>query len=89
MIGQQVYSFAFDRSKANPDGQFSMDKWDGYVAARQRLYQRLLETHAPNPIVLSGDVHQHYGADLKMDFTDPKSPTVGVEFTNTAVTHHR
>jgi alkaline phosphatase D len=36
--------------------------------------------------VLSGDVHQHYGADLKMDFTDPKSPTVGTEFTNTAVT---
>jgi alkaline phosphatase D len=86
VIGQQVYSFAFDRIKVNPDGQFSMDKWDGYVAARQRLYHRLLETHAPNPIVLSGDVHQHYGADLKLDFTDPRSPTVGVEFTNTAVT---
>jgi alkaline phosphatase D len=86
VIGQQVYSFAFDRSKANPDAQFSMDKWDGYVAARQRLYQRLIDTKAPNPIVLSGDVHQHYGADLKMDFTDPRSATVGVEFTNTSVT---
>ena len=86
VIGQQVYSFAFDRARANPDGQFSMDKWDGYVAARQRLYNRLLETRAPNPIVLSGDVHQHYGADLKLDFTDPRSATVGVEFTNTAVT---
>jgi alkaline phosphatase D len=63
-----------------------MDKWDGYAAARQRLYNRLLETHSPNPIVLSGDVHQHYGADLKLDFADPRSPTVGVEFTNTAVT---
>ena len=86
VIGQQVYSFAFDRSKANPAAQFSMDKWDGYVAARQRLYQRLIDTKAPNPIVLSGDVHQHYGADLKMDFTDPRSATVGVEFTNTSVT---
>ena len=86
VIGQQVYSFAFDRSKANPNGQFSMDKWDGYVAARQRLYNRLVETHAPNPIVLSGDVHQHYGADLKLDFTDPRSRAVGVEFTNTAAT---
>ena len=85
VIGQQVYSFAFDRSKANPNGQYSMDKWDGYVAARQRLYERLVETHAPNPIVLSGDVHQHYGADLKIDFTNPRSATVGVEFTNTAV----
>jgi alkaline phosphatase D len=86
VIGQQVYSFAFDRSKANPAAQFSMDKWDGYVAARQRLYTRLVETKAPNPIVLSGDVHQHYGADLKMDFTDPRSATIGVEFTNTSVT---
>src|SRR5262252_2546367 len=86
VIGQQVYSFAYDRIKANPDGQFSMDKWDGYVAARERLYNRLVETRAPNPIVLSGDVHQHYGADLKIDFTNPRSRTVGVEFTNTSVT---
>ena len=27
VIGQQVYSFAYDRARANPDGQFSMDKW--------------------------------------------------------------
>jgi alkaline phosphatase D len=86
VIGQQVLTFAYDRIKANPDGQYSMDKWDGYVAARARLYDRLVETKAPNPIVLSGDVHQHYGADLKRDFKDAKSPTIGTEFTNTAIT---
>ena len=63
-----------------------MDKWDGYVASRQRLFARLKETKAPNPIVLSGDVHVHCGADLKMDFANPKSETVGVEFTNTSIT---
>ena len=63
-----------------------MDKWDGYVASRERLYARLKETKAPNPIVLSGDVHVHYGADLKLDFANPRSETVGVEFTNTSVT---
>src|SRR5262245_6181901 len=31
VIGQQVYSFAFDRAKADPHGRFSMDKWDGYA----------------------------------------------------------
>jgi alkaline phosphatase D len=81
-----VYSFAYDRDKVDPDGRYSMDKWDGYVAARHRLYARLQETKAPNPIVLSGDVHQHYGADLKADFTNPRSVTVGVEFTNSSVT---
>ena len=36
--------------------------------------------------MLSGDVHVHYGADLKADFTNPRSATVGVEFTNSSVT---
>jgi alkaline phosphatase D len=86
VIGQQVPTFRNDRHAVYPDGAFSMDKWDGYVPARQRLYARLLETKAPNPIVLSGDVHVHFGADLKMDFTNPRSATVGVEFTNTSIT---
>jgi alkaline phosphatase D len=86
MIGQQVPTFARDLAKFNPQGRFSMDKWDGYAAARRRLYERLRETKAPNPVVLSGDVHVHYGADLKIDFENPASPTVGVELTNTSIT---
>jgi alkaline phosphatase D len=85
VIGQQVPTFARD---FGPDaaGRSWMDKWDGYVAARHRLYARLLETKAPNPIVLSGDVHQHFAADLKLDFANPRSATVGVEFTNSSIT---
>jgi alkaline phosphatase D len=86
VIGQQVPTFAQDMAKTRPDGRFSMDKWDGYVAARKRLYDKLQETKAPNPIVLSGDVHMHFGADLKTDFTNPRSATVGVEFTNSSIT---
>jgi len=86
VLSQQVYSFARDFVKANPDARFNMDVWDGYPAARQRLYSRIKETKAPNPIVISGDVHVHYGADLKLDFTDPASETVGTEFTNTSIT---
>lgn len=85
MLGQQVPTYARDFLKANPDQQFSMDKWDGYVSSRDRLYGRLKETGAPNPIVLSGDVHQHYGADLKLDFTNPESETIGVELTNSSI----
>jgi len=85
MLGQQVPTFRSDRH-AVPGGGFSMDKWDGYVAARQRLYARLQESRAPNPIVISGDVHAHFGADLKLDFMNPRSATVGVEFTNSSIT---
>jgi alkaline phosphatase D len=63
-----------------------MDKWDGYAASRNRLYARLKETRAPNPVVLSGDVHLHYGSDLKLDFGRPDSETIGTEFTNTSLT---
>jgi alkaline phosphatase D len=85
VIGQQVYSFARDNAKASPNGRFSMDSWDGYAAARSRLYTRLKETKAPNPVVVSGDIHEHYGADLKMNFADPASDTIGVELTNTSI----
>jgi alkaline phosphatase D len=86
MLGQQVPTFARDLAASNPLGRFSMDKWDGYTAARQRLYDRLRDTKAPNPVVLSGDVHVHYGADLKMDFRNEASQPIGVELTNSSVT---
>jgi alkaline phosphatase D len=87
VLGQQVPTFARDNgADANPATRFSMDKWDGYTSTRDRLYARLIEVKAPNPIFLSGDVHTHFGADLKRDFTDPGSVTVGVEFTNTSIT---
>ncbi len=86
VIGQQVPTFAYDSVKINPEGRYSMDRWDGYPAARARLYSHLQQARTPNPILLSGDVHSHYGADLKLDFTDPQSPIVGSEFTNTSIT---
>ena len=86
VLGQQVPTFARDNLRAAPNGRYSMDKWDGYVASRHRLYARLKETKAPNPIVLSGDVHVHYGADLKTGFRQSEVGTVGVEFTNTSIT---
>jgi alkaline phosphatase D len=86
VIAQQVPMFARDASGANPQAQYSMDKWDGYTADRDRVFARLKETRAPNPIVLSGDVHMHYGSDLKLDFRNPRSETIGVEFTNTSIT---
>ena len=86
LIGQQVYSFAKDAGRVNPNGRFGMDSWNGYVPARSRLYSQFVETQAPNPIVISGDIHEHYAADLKQDFTNPASPTIAVEFTNTSIT---
>jgi alkaline phosphatase D len=66
------------------EGQaFVMDFWDGYKPARDRLFAQL--AHVRNPVVLTGDMHRHMAADLKLDFDDPDSPTVGVEFVGTSI----
>lgn len=85
LISQQVPMYMRDNIKAAPEGQFSMDKWDAYTAARTRMFTALRDSKAPNPVVLSGDLHLAYASDLKMDFRNPNSETVGVEFTGTSV----
>jgi alkaline phosphatase D len=54
VIGQQVPVFARDMASVNAASRFSVDKWDGYVESRNRLFTHLSNTKASNPIVLSG-----------------------------------
>ncbi len=62
------------------------DGWDGYPAARARLL-RTLERHAVrNALVLSGDVHAAYVADLHVDPERQDSPLVATEFCATSIT---
>lgn len=65
---------------------YNLDAWDGYQAQRARLLSFLAERRPSNPIVLTGDIHSAWAADLKRDFLDPASPTVGSEFVCTSVT---
>jgi len=68
----------------NGERTFSMDKWDGYVVARKRLLDFFANERPSNPIVLSGDIHSNWVADLKTDFDDPGSETVATEFAGTS-----
>ena len=49
----------------------NLDAWDGYVAARQRLADVLATERPGNPVVLTGDIHSHFAANLLQDFSDP------------------
>lgn len=66
-------------------GRYWNDGWDGYPAARQRLLQGAVAGGARNLVVLGGDVHAHYVADLKPDYDDPRSPVVASEFCGTSI----
>ena len=67
-------------------GLFNMDAWDGYVAARNRVLGYLLKKKPKNPVVITGDVHSSWVADLKADFRDEASKTLGTEFVGTSIT---
>jgi len=76
------------------------DQWDGYQPARNRLYEVLKgdASHAPvnNVVVLTGDIHSSWAADLTQDPNNPDvtsggyNPATGegaraVEFVGTSV----
>src|SRR5690606_14158197 len=46
------------------DNIFNVDAWDGYPAARRRLLEILRRSGARNPVILSGDIHSAWGANL-------------------------
>ncbi|HEX2312389.1 MAG TPA: alkaline phosphatase D family protein [Thermomonospora sp.] len=85
IIGQQVF-FAQRDNNAGPLKVTSMDSWDGYVASRDRITKGWIDAEVRNPVVLTGDVHAHWASDLKADYDDPTSPTVGAELVTTSIT---
>ena len=80
---------------------FNSDQWDGYQPARDRVYAMLKgdANHPPvdNCVILTGDIHSSWAADLSQDPNNPNpasggyAPATGqgshaVEFVGTSVT---
>ncbi|NJR66445.1 MAG: alkaline phosphatase [Leptolyngbyaceae cyanobacterium CRU_2_3] len=86
VLAQQVMFSQFDFD-ARPEVQaLNTDQWDGYVAARNRLLTFLDRQKTSNPIVLTGDIHSSWVHDIKRDFNNPASRTLGTEFVSTSIT---
>ena len=66
-------------------GGYWTDGWDGYAPARNRLLGTVAAKKVPGVVVLGGDVHSNYVADLKADYDDPRSPIVASEFCGTSI----
>ncbi|GIH79189.1 alkaline phosphatase D family protein [Planobispora longispora] len=84
IIGQQVF-FAQRDNNAGPAKITSQDAWDGYVASRQRITRGWVDAEVRNPVVLTGDVHAHWAGDLKLDYDDPTTRTVGSELVTSSI----
>lgn len=85
VIAQQVMMAKVDR-RAGPEQAYAMDQWNGYEVPRNRILKFLHESRPSNPVVITGDIHSNWVADLKLDFADVKSPIVGTEFVGTSIT---
>jgi alkaline phosphatase D len=85
VLAQQTLMAQQDR-RAAPARGFSTEGWDGYPDARARLLGDIAQIRPSNPLVIGGDVHCNWIADLKTDFDDPKSPVIATEFCGTSIT---
>ncbi|MEU0332855.1 alkaline phosphatase D family protein [Streptomyces sp. NPDC006193] len=84
VVPQQV-AFSQRKLDLNPVAKLSMDAWDGYRASRRRILDAVRSTGIDNFMVLTGDVHVAYAFDVKEDFDDPASRTLGTEIVATSV----
>ncbi|MCF0092419.1 alkaline phosphatase [Micromonospora sp. MH99] len=82
ILGQQVF---FAR-QFEASGAASMDAWDGYRASRSRIQTGWQQRGVRNPLVLTGDVHRSWANELKADYANPSSATIGAELVCTSIT---
>lgn len=65
LLGQQVMmgQLSLDRG-VNP---YNTDQWDGYAAARTRLFDHISAYGISDTVVLTGDIHSSWAHDLARD----------------------
>ncbi|MFD9328428.1 alkaline phosphatase D family protein [Streptomyces sp. NPDC060065] len=88
VVPQQV-NFAQRKLDLTNPARLSMDSWDGYRASRRRILDGAKSAGIENLMVLTGDVHVAYAYDIKDDFDDPASSTLGTEIVATSISSGR
>ena len=81
LLGQQVF-FAGVELVEGPATGVNPDAWDGYVANRDRIIAGLVESPVRNAVVLTGDVHSHWAAEISQG---PGTPTIATELVTTSI----
>ncbi|HEY4170053.1 MAG TPA: alkaline phosphatase D family protein [Reyranella sp.] len=85
IVAQQTLMAELDRGPGERHVYWA-DGWDGYPIARQRLLDAVAASPVKDTLVLGGDVHSFWAADLKQDFARPASATVATEFVGGSIT---
>jgi alkaline phosphatase D len=90
LLGQIIITPGMDGA---PNSPFITDTWDGYEAARRRLYAHITDKGLSNVVALTGDIHTSWANELVVNPSDPSSydPDTGagviaVEFVTPGIT---
>jgi alkaline phosphatase D len=77
---------------SNTEGRtiLNPDQWDGYIPARERLFEGLRKGDIRNNVVLTGDIHSSWCNELRSNpwassATSDEARLVGVEFIGPAI----
>jgi len=79
VIAQQTLVSQRDTA-AGPEESFSDDTWDAYRESRSKLLSTLEASNIANPLIIGGDLHAYFAADVKRDFANENAPTLATEF---------
>lgn len=93
LIGNQViFSPLHDSRVFSRNPSVRMDRWDGYPAERQRMFDYWYEHDMNNIVVLTGDVHTSWAFELTADPLNPQvydrktgKGVIGAEFTTPSI----
>jgi alkaline phosphatase D len=85
VLGQQVFFSQLDLTPGPARG-FNLDSWDGYAGNRDRIIAGLRHSPVRNAVVLTGDIHSHWAAEVRERFDDPSSASVGTELVTSSIT---
>jgi alkaline phosphatase D len=85
VLGQQVF-FAQVDFTPGAGRSFDLDAWDGYPGSRDRVVDSWTAAKARNLVVLTGDIHAHWAADIERRFDDPAAPVIGSEPVSSSIT---
>jgi alkaline phosphatase D len=77
-IAQQIMLSDFQRDVQQE--RINVDAWAGYAVPRERLLRTVQQRGWKNLVVLTGDEHQHYALDIKLQGGASSAPVLLSEF---------
>lgn len=84
VLAQQVPMFQYNHYDWT--GNWYSESWDSYTAVRERILNHIAQNNVPNAVVITGDMHSSWAANLEKNFNDSTvTDVVGTEFCATSI----